>query len=376
MKYKVNRKILLNPGPATTTETVKYAQVVPDICPREKEFLNIMSEVRQGLLRVVGAGNDYTCILLAGSGTAAMDATINSVVPLDKKILIINNGAYGERMVKIAKAYNIDCVELKFHYTERPDLIAVEKALNDDTEISHVAMVHHETTTGMLNPVREIGEIAHSIDRLVIADTISSFAGIPIDIKKDHIDYLMSTSNKCIQGMAGLCFVICKKSEIEKTANRPPQSFYLNLYQQYKYFEELGEMRFTPPVQVLYALKQAIKEYVDEGGNERFKRYKKNWNVLTKGLKEMDFELLLDDNLQSNILTTIIEPDHPLYDFNTMHDLLYDKGFTIYPGKIAKEGTFRIANMGAIDHKDIEQFLIALKKTLNEMGIMQVEQSE
>jgi 2-aminoethylphosphonate-pyruvate transaminase len=263
MSINIKRNILLNPGPATTTDTVKMAQVVPDICPREQEFVDVIDEVRQGLLDVVGADDYYTCVLFAGSGTAVMDAVINSVVPPNKKIMVINNGAYGERMVKIARAYGIGCVNLKAPWTQSPDLKHVEKAIKGDPEISHVAMVHHETTTGLLNPLKEVGWIANSLGRIFIADTISSFAGIPINIKNDHIDYLMSTSNKCIQGMAGVSFVICKKSEIEKTANYLPRSFYLSLYQQYKYFEEHGEMQFTPPVQVIYALRQAIKEYFD-----------------------------------------------------------------------------------------------------------------
>ena len=366
----IKRNILLNPGPATTTDTVKMAQVVPDICPREQEFVEVMDEVRQGLLDVVAADDEYTCIILAGSGTAAMDAVINSVAPPNKKIMIINNGAYGERMVKIARAYSIDNVNLKVPWTQSPDLKHVEKALKGDAEITHVAIVHHETTTGMLNPIREIGEIVHSLGKLVIADTISSFAGIPIDIRKDNIDYLMSTSNKCIQAMAGVCFVICKKSEIEKTSDYPLRSFYLNLYQQYRYFEKHGEMQFTPPVQVIYALRQALKEFFEEGQKGRFKRYKDNFAVLKSGIEGLGFEVLLKEECQSYILMTILEPEHPNYDFILMHDILYEKGFTIYPGKIGETKSFRIANMGAIDRHDIERFLVALDETLGEMGVV------
>lgn len=369
MTIKIERNILLNPGPATTTDTVKMAQVVSDICPREQEFVEVMAEVRQGLLDVVGAGDEYTCILLAGSGTAAMDAVINSVVPPNKKILVINNGAYGERMVKIARAYDIDCVEFAVQWTEMPDLTVVESALRNDSEITHVAVVHHETTTGMLNPIREIGEVVHSLGKLLIADTISSFAGIPIDMRNDHIDYLMSTSNKCIQGMAGVCFVICKRSEIEKMANYPSRSFYLNLYQQYKYFEEHGQMQFTPPVQVIYALRQALKEFFEEGQKNRFERYKDNFAVLKSGIEDMGFKSLLKEECQSHILTTIIEPEHPNYDFTLMHDILYKKGFTIYPGKIGDTKSFRIANMGAITVKDITKFFQVLRGVLVEMGI-------
>jgi len=366
---QIKRNILLNPGPTTTTDTVKMALVVPDICPREKEFVHVMADVRNGLLKVVNADDDYTCILFAGSGTAAMDAVINSVVPPDKKILIINNGAYGERMVKIAKAYNMGCVELKFPWTERPDLTKVEKTLEDDSKITHIAIVHHETTTGLLNPLKEMVDIARSRGKTLIADTISSFAGIPIDVRSDHMDFMISTSNKCIQSMAGVSFVLCKKSEIEKTARYPLRSFYLNLYQQYKYFEEHGEMQFTPPVQVIYALRQAIKEYFEEGIENRYHRYCHNWKVLTHGLKDLGFRLLLKEEIHSKILTTVIEPDHERYDFDLLHDLLIERGFTIYPGKIHNNNTFRIANMGSIDHKDMEAFLEALANSMDKIGI-------
>lgn len=365
----IKRNILLNPGPATTTDTVKMAQVVPDICPREQEFIKVMAEVRQGLLDVVGADDEYTCILFVGSGTAAMDAVINSAVPQNKKIMVINNGAYGERMAKITRAYNIQCVEMKVPWTQRPDLKQIKRALQGDAEITHVCVVHHETTTGMLNPIREIGEVVHSLGRLFIADTISSFAGIPIGIRNDHIDYLMSTSNKCIQGMAGLCFVICKKSEIEKTATYPSRSFYLNLYQQYRYFEEHEEMQFTPPVQIIYALRQAIKECLEEGIEDRYMRYCDSWEVLNDGLEYLGFRVLLPKEMHSRILTAVVEPEHKKYSFDVMHDLLLERGFTIYPGKISSNRTFRIANMGAIDREDIESFLKALGEIVGEIGL-------
>ena len=365
----IKRNILLNPGPATTTDTVKIAQVVPDVCPREQEFIKVMAEVQQGLLDVVDADDEYTCIPFAGSGTAAMDAVINSVIPQNKKIMVINNGAYGERMAKITRAYNIQCVEMKVCSTKKPDFKHIKRVLQGDEEITHLAVVHHETTTGMLNPIREIGKVVHSLGRLLIDDAISSFAGVPINMRNDHVDYLVSTSNKCIQGMAGLCFVICKKSEVEKTAIYPSRSFYLNLYQQYRYFEEHGEMQFTPPVQVIYALRQAIKECLKEGIENRYKRYCDNWKVLNDGLEHLGFKVLLPKEMHSRLLTTVVEPEHKKYSFDVMHDLLLERGFTIYPGKISSNRTFRIANMGAIDREDIESFLKALGEIVGQFGL-------
>lgn len=365
----IKRNILLTPGPATTTDSVKYAQVVPDICPREREFGDIMQQIREDLVKIVKGDENYTSILFTGSGTAAMDACINSVVPPDKKIAIINNGAYGERMVKIAQAYRIPYVELFFEWGEVPNLSKVRETLEKDKNIVCLATVHHETTTGMVNPIIEIQKIVKEKQCTFIVDTISSFAGMPLDIKDLKIDFIFSTSNKCIQGMAGLAFVICKKDQLQKTKDYPPRSFYLNLYQQYDYFERKAQMQFTPPVQLIYALKQAIAEYFEEGEVNRFKRYTRSWQSLRQGLEEMGFKLLLKEGENSHILTTILEPEDPNFDFSKMHDLLYEKGFTIYPGKLGKKRTFRIANMGAIDYHDMKGFLEALKNVLTEMRV-------
>lgn len=358
----VKRNILLNPGPATTTDTVKYAQVVPDICPRENEFADVLKGIRVDLVKIVHGGNDYTSVLFTGSGTAVMDSAINSVVPPDKKIAIIVNGAYGERMVKIAKAYRIPYVEVNFQYGEKIEVAKVEKILKTDKEIACVAMVHHETTTGILNPIKEIGKISEENSCAFIVDAISSYAGIPININEYNIDFLMATSNKCIQGMAGIAFIICRKDELEKIKNYPKRSFYLDLYDQYKYLEETGQTQFTPPVQTMYALRQAIKEYFEEGEENRYMRYSENWKVLRKGLLDMGFKLLLNEDDESHILLTVFEPNNQNYSFENMHNFLYERGFTIYPGKIGNKKTFRLANMGDIDVRDIKKFLVVLNE--------------
>jgi aspartate aminotransferase-like enzyme len=211
----IKRNILLNPGPATTTDTVKMAQVVPDICPREQEFGALMRSITEDLTGLAGGDGEYVTVLFGGSGSAAMDAVINSVTPPEKKILLINNGAYGERMVKIANAYRIECVEVQFSWDALPNLDEIEAALQRDPDIAVVGMVHHETTTGLLNPIEEIGSLAKQYEKVFVVDTISSFAGVPFNIKDCHIDFMMSTSNKCLQGMAGICFAICKNSEAD-----------------------------------------------------------------------------------------------------------------------------------------------------------------
>jgi len=366
---QIKRNILLNPGPATTTDSVKMAQVVPDICPREKDFGAIMKSISDDLTKIAGGDSNYATVLFGGSGTAAMDATINSVVPKNKKILVINNGAYGERMAKIAKAYDIDVVELQFEWDELPNLDRVEEALKNEENIECVSIIHHETTTGLLNPINKIGQIVKKYNKVFIVDTISSFAGVPFDIKEFNIDFMMSASNKCIQGIAGISFVICKKQELEKIKDYSRRSFYLSLYDQYEYFKKDYEMRFTPPVQTVYALRKAIDEFFEEGAENRYQRYTKNWQTLRKGIEDMGFEMLTKPEEESHILITILYPKDPNFDFDVLHDKLYEKGFTIYPGKIGKADTFRLANMGAIDHKDIEEFLIGFKNTLEEMRV-------
>lgn len=366
----IKRNILLNPGPATTTDSVKKSLVVPDICPREEEFGNVMQGIRYDLVKIAGGDDNYTSILFAGSGTAVMDSVINSVVPPDKTVMIINNGAYGERLVNIARTYKIDFKEIKFDWGSKIALDMVNSELEQNENISCLAIVHHETTTGILNPIKEIGNIAKKHNRTFIVDTISSFAGIPFSIKECNVDFMMSTSNKCIQGMAGVAFVICNKKELEKIKNYPKRSFYLDLYTQYKHLETKKQTPYTPPVQVIYALQQAIYEFYQEGVTNRNKRYRRNYEILVKGLKERGFKFFLGDDVEhSNILTTIFEPDYPNFDFKIFHDKLYKRGFTIYPGKLHDENTFRIAVMGAINHHDIEDFLEAVDNTLSEMEI-------
>lgn len=360
---------MLTPGPATTTDTVKRSLVVADICPRVNEFTEIMNSVRDNLVRIVKGGPGYTAVLFCGSGTAAMDACVNSIIPPGKKLAVVNNGTYGQRMIKIAKAYGIEYVDIAFGWGESPDIKRIEEALRRDKRIACLAVIHHETSTGILNPIKAIGRLAKKHGCVYIVDAISSYAGIPIDIKENDIDFLISTSNKCIQGMAGIAFIICRKSALEKIAHYPRRSFYLNLYDQYSFLERAGQMQFTAPVQVVYALRQAIKEYFREGGVRRHNRYAANWRVLRAGLLKLGFKLLLKENEESNLLTTVFYPNDRNFDFNTMHDLLYKKGFTVYPGKAGSRGTFRIGNIGDLHPKDMDNFLKTLVGVLIKMKV-------
>ncbi|RII36240.1 2-aminoethylphosphonate--pyruvate transaminase [Clostridium chromiireducens] len=364
---EIKRNILLNPGPATTSDTVKLAQVVPDICPREKEFGDIMEFVSKELTSFVGSNDEYTTVLFGGSGTAAVEAIISSVVG-DNTILIINNGAYGKRIVEMAEIYNLNYREYNSSPTEEinlsvlEDLIKAHNSSNEKTHISHLAVIHHETTTGILNDIKSIGEICNKYDIEMIVDAMSSFAGIPINMHKMNITYLASSSNKCIQGMAGISFVIANKESLEKTNSIKPRNLYLNIYKQYLYFKDNYQMRFTPPVQVLYALKQAIIEAKKETIEKRYERYEACCKILWNGLDKLNLKRLVSEKASSMLLTSIIEPKIEGYSFDSLHDYLYNKGFTIYPGKINSEDTFRIANIGQIYPENMVKFVEILEE--------------
>jgi 2-aminoethylphosphonate aminotransferase len=362
MKH-VTRKILLNPGPATTTDSVKQAMVVEDICPRERDFGMLLDSIKDDLVKVVHGQEGYAAALFTASGTGGLEAAITSAVPKQKKLLVIDNGAYGARMANIATTFGIGVVLYKLAYGDYPKIADVEALLKSNKDISHIAVVHHETTTGMLNPVSEICELARNYEVQVIVDCMSSYAGIPIDIRKWDASYLISSSNKCIQGMPGMVFVIFKKALLPQLKDQK-RSFYFDLYSQYVGFEKTGQMQFTPPVQVAYALRQAIDEYFAEGEANRWNRYQNNWHVLCDGLKKLKFELLLPDQYQSKILLAVKEPSDPRYNFDAMHDYLYERGYTIYPGKGAKEASFRLSVLGDLHKKDIENFLEELKNYL------------
>jgi 2-aminoethylphosphonate-pyruvate transaminase len=373
---EIKRNILLNPGPATTSDTVKMAQVVPDICPREKEFGDVMEFISKELTNFVGSNDEYTTILFGGSGTAAVEAMISSVVSEDI-LLIINNGAYGKRISEMAEIYGLNYIEYKSSGVEEINLNELEVLiktynLNKDDggkKISHLAVIHHETTTGILNDVQVIGELCRKYKIEMIVDAMSSFAGIQIDMHKMNITYLASSSNKCIQGMAGISFVIANKVALEKTKNIKPRNLYLNLFKQYLYFKDNYQMRFTPPVQVLYALKQAIIEAKEETIEKRSERYKECCKILWEGLDKLNLKKLVCEEASSKLLTSILEPKVKGYSFEELHDYLYSRGFTIYPGKVASEDTFRIANIGQIYPENMTKFIELLEEYLNQLRI-------
>lgn len=359
----VKRNILLNPGPATTTDTVKISQVVPDICPREKEFGDVMEFVSNELTTIVANVSEFSTILFGGSGTAAVESIITSVIPNDKTILIVNNGSYGQRIIDMSKRYKIKHIEFKSSPIKPIDLKRLEGVIKSNSDISHLAVIHNETTTGLLNNLDQLGELSKKYTVDLIVDAMSSYAALPIDMKRQNISFLAASSNKNIQGMAGVGFVIANQQKLKSLKTIQPRSFYLSLYEQYENFIKSKQMRFTPPVQTLYALKQAIIELKSEGVKNRYLRYSNSWKLLTDSLSKMNLSYLVEDKNHSKIITSIKIPVG--IDFEDMHDYFYNKGFTIYPGKVEEFNTFRIANIGQIDTYDIEEFIKLLKKYLN-----------
>lgn len=369
-KNNIKRNILLNPGPSTTTDSVKLAQVVPDICPREKEFAGLMKDLREDLVRIVhGNPNKYTSVLFCGSGTLNIDVCINSLLPEGKRILVVNNGAYSTRAVEICEYYGLPHIDLRFPLNQTPDLDVIEKALRENPDIALVHTTHNETGTGILNPIREIGALAHKYGAVFTVDTTSTYAMRPIDIEKDNIDFCMASAQKGLMAMTGLSFIVGNRAIIERSKNYPKRSYYCNLYLQYDFFERTGQMHFTPPVQTIYAAVQAIKEYWAEGETAKWARHTRVFNAIHAGLDELGFKDYIEREKQSGLVVSAIYPDDPNWDFDKIHDYCYNRGFTIYPGKISTTNTFRLCALGAIDVPDIESFFEVFKEAIEAFNV-------
>lgn len=367
---QIKRNILLNPGPSTTTDTVKMAQVVPDICPREKEFAGLMKQMREDLVRIVhGPLDEYTAVLFCGSGTINIDICLNSLLDKDKKALIINNGAYSTRAAEVCEYYGLPHINLVLPVDDVPDMELVGRTLDDNPDIGIVYIAHNETGTGIGNPIREIGRMAHEHGAIFVTDTTSTYAMVPIDVKRDNIDFCMASAQKGIMGMTGLSFIVGRKDIIEKSKDYPKRSYYCNLYMQYDFFKRTGEMHFTPPVQTIYAARQALDEYFAEGEEAKWARHTRVMNAIHDGLAALGFREAIRREIQVGLVASVIYPDDENWNFEKVHDYCYERGFTIYPGKITGANTFRLCALGAIDVSDIEDFFAVLKQALKANNI-------
>ena len=261
--------------------------------------------------------------------------------------------------------YHIPHIDLKSSVYEQPDLKAVEQTLKENPDVAVVYCCHHETGTGVLNPIREIGVLAHQHGAIFISDTTSTLGMIPLDVVKDNVDFCMASAQKGLMAMSGLSFIIGRKAIIEASKNYPTRSYYCNLYLQYEYFEKTGEMHFTPPVQTIYATIQALKEYFEVGETAKFARHRRVYEAIRKGVKELGFETVIDPKIESGLVVSVKYPDDPNWSFEKVHDYCYDRGFTIYPGKISTTNTFRLCALGTIDVQDIDDFFVVMAEALD-----------
>jgi 2-aminoethylphosphonate-pyruvate transaminase len=353
-----NPYLLLTPGPLSTTKTVKAA-MLRDWCTWDDDYKIIVQEVREKLVRLATERKDrYTSVLMQGSGTFSVEAIISTAVPDNGRLLVLPNGAYGDRIVQIARTLKIPVVFNDSGELDPPDLDKLEDTLRNDRAITHVAVVHSETTTGMLNPIAEIGKIVKRYGKIYIVDAMSSFGGIPMDIEALDIDFIVSSANKCIQGVPGFGFIIAKQEELAKCKGRA-RSLSLDLYDQWNTMEkDKGKWRYTSPTHVVRAFHQALKELEEEGGiAKRAERYKANHRKLVDGMRRLGFRTLLPDAFQGHFITSFYSPENPKYDFKTFYDKLKAKGFVVYPGKVSKASAFRIGNIGDVYPTDMERLV-------------------
>jgi 2-aminoethylphosphonate-pyruvate transaminase len=357
--------VLLNPGPANTSPRVRQALVGPDLCHREPEFFEVMRECRERLVRMAGAPG-FGAVLFTGSGTAAVEATIASAVPEDRGLLIVNNGVYGDRMLRIARAHRIPAQVLTYDFTTPVAPADVGRVLREHPEISHVAVVHHETTTGLLNPVEAVADAAAAAGRRVIVDAMSSLFGERLDVGHAGIDFVTASANKCLQGIPGISFVLARTSALTALQGHAARSVYLDLLNHWT-TQEADNTPFTPAVQVLHAMREALVELEEEGVAARIARYGENCHVLRAGMAALGFEILVPEGGRSQILTTFrLKPG---LGYDALHDAMKRRGYIIYAGQgEIRTYAFRVSNMGTLTPKDMQAVVTAFAECLAELG--------
>lgn len=363
-------KLLFTPGPLTTSRTVKEA-MLHDAGSRDPQFIALVRDIRERLLQVGGTSSaaGYEAILMQGSGTYGVESVISSIIPREGKLLVIVNGAYGERIVTMAARHGIPTTVLRYDENRLPDLDAINSAIQGDPAITHVVAVHCETTTGILNPIEAIGRLVKRDGREFIVDAMSSFGAIPLDLAGAGVDYLISSANKCIEGVPGFALVLARREALLRTEGWA-RTLSLDLLAQWKGLEQNGQFRFTPPTHPLLAFAQALKELDAEGGVPgRGGRYQTNHQTLIDGMRALGFRPYLAPEMQSCIITTFYYPKDVRFAFEDFYRRLFEKGFIIYPGKLTKHDCFRIGNIGRLYVKDVQSLLDGVALALKEMGL-------
>ena len=359
---------LLTPGPLTTSLTVKQA-MLHDWGSRDQTFIAINRRMRERLVELAGGQGSHVCVPMQGSGTFAVEAMLGSFLPATGKLLILVNGAYGKRMVRICDYYRRSHAVLEWAEDRPVEPVAVGSALAADPAITHVAVVHCETTSGVLNPIAEVASVVASAGRRLLIDSMSAFGALAVDAREIPFDALAASSNKCLEGVPGMGFVICRKQALEACNGNAP-SLSLDLFDQWQALEKTGQWRFTPPIHCIVAFDQALKEHEAEGGVAgRGQRYRNNCRILVEGMRRLGFETLLPDRLQAPIIVTFHMPADPRFVFETFYDKLRERGFVIYPGKLTVAVSFRIGCIGRLGEAEMKGALRAVAEVMSEMDV-------
>lgn len=368
MAERSSEPLLLTPGPLTTARSTREA-MLRDWGSRDAQFAAMNQRVLARLVELAGGDGRYAAVLLQGSGTFAVEAMIGTFIPRAGKLLVLINGAYGRRMAQICRVIGRDFATIETPEDTPPDPNAVAAALAADSAITHVAAVYCETTSGILNPVPEIARLVAASGRRFLVDAMSAFGALPCDAREFAFDALASSCNKCLEGVPGAAFVICRRAALEGAAGNA-HSLALDLHDQWSFMEKTGQWRFTPPTHVIAAFDRALAEHAAEGGTDgRGARYRRNCRVLVEGMRAMGFRTLLPDRLQAPIIVTWLTPADPRFDFDVFYDALRRRGYLIYPGKLTVADSFRIGCIGRLTEADMRGALAAIRTTLDELGV-------
>jgi 2-aminoethylphosphonate-pyruvate transaminase len=361
-------RILLTPGPLTTTLRTKLA-MLHDWGSWDADFIAVTASVRRRLLAIVHGQDSHVVVPLQGSGTFSVEAAVATVVPRNGHVLVLDNGAYCKRASKLSQMMGRRCTVLPFPEDEPVSATALEAQLNADPSISHVVLIHCETGAGVLNPLAAVAEVCQRHDRGLVVDAMSSFAALPIDAREIRFDALVAASGKCLEGVPGMGFVFIRKAVIEACAGHS-QSLAMDLHDQFEYMERTGQWRFTPPTHVVVALSEAIAQFEEEGGQAaRLARYQDNCQTLIAGLSALGLKPFLASEHQAPIIVTFHAPEHPAYDFKRFYDAVKARGFMLYPGKLTQVETFRVGCIGAIGRVEMQQAVAAVGDAMRELGL-------
>ena len=351
----MNTYKLLTPGPLTTTDTVKQEMLV-DRCTWDDDYKAVTQKIRRQLLELAHVSeDDYTAVLMQGSGTFGVESVLTSVVGDQDKVLICSNGAYGKRMTDICTHSRIPFLHYAQDYDKVPDAAHMAQLLAQDSSITHVAMVHSETTSGILNDIQSVGKVVRDAGRTFIVDAMSSFGGVDIPVADWGIDFLVSSANKCIQGVPGFSFILCRRDKLLSSEGKA-RSLSLDLLDQWKGMEKDGKWRFTSPTHVVLAFSKALDELEAEGGiPARHRRYAENNRLLIEKMRAMGFAPYIDGSRQGPIITTFFYPAGVPFQFSEFYTYIKERGYVLYPGKLTDADTFRVGNIGEIYPEDIEK---------------------